>query len=216
MYDLILFDLDGTLTDSKEGIINCVNYALCACGLPERPEEELLCFIGPPLIDSFMEFCGMDRRQASFAVEKYRERFRDVGIYENRVYPGIGELLKALKAHGKTVALATSKPHVFADRILEQFALAQYFDFTTGAELDGTRNAKKDVIQTVLAQFPAAKSPVMIGDRAHDVLGAKACGIPCIGVAYGYAEPQELERAGAGKIVQTVHELQEFLIKYSF
>ena len=94
--------------------------------------------------------------------------------------------------------------------------MAQYFDFTTGAELDGTRNAKKDVIQTVLAQFPNAERPVMIGDRAHDVLGARACGIPCIGVAYGYAGPQELERAGAGKIVQTVHELQEFLIKYSF
>lgn len=213
MYDLLLFDLDGTLTDSKEGIINCVNHALRACGEVERPAEELLCFIGPPLVDSFMEFCGFDREQAECAVKHYRERFRDVGIFENRVYPGIAELLHHLKEHGKTIALATSKPHVFADRILAHFGLAQYFDYTTGAELDGTRNAKKDVIQLVLAQFPDARQPVMIGDREHDVLGAKACGIPCIGVRYGYAKPQELEQAGTERIAGTVEELEKILLK---
>lgn len=212
MFDLILFDLDGTLTDPKEGITKCVQYALRACGVEEPDLDKLMPFIGPPLVDSFMMFYGFGREKALAAVEKYRERFRDTGIYENRVFDGTEPLLKQLKAAGKTVALATSKPHVFARRILAHYGLAGYFDVTVGAELDGTRNEKADVIQEVLRQRPEAKSPVMVGDRRYDVEGAHLCGISCIGVGFGYGEPGELETAGADWIVEDMADLEALLL----
>lgn len=213
MFDLILFDLDGTLTDPKEGITKCVQYALEACGIVENDLDKLTPFIGPPLVDGFMNFYGFDREKALFAVEKYRERFRDIGIFENRVYDGVAEMLKTLKQAGKKIALATSKPHIFADRILERFELMQYFDVTVGAELDGTRNEKDAVIRAVLAQFPDAENIIMVGDRSYDIIGAHACGIPCVGVQFGYAEPGELKKNGADRLAADIKALTEILLE---
>lgn len=213
MFDLILFDLDGTLTDPKEGITKCVQYALEACGIVENDLDKLTSFIGPPLVDGFMNFYGFDREKALFAVEKYRERFRDIGIFENNVYDGVAEMLKTLKQAGKKIALATSKPHIFADRILEHFNLVQYFDVTVGAELDGTRNEKDAVIQAVLSQFPDTENIVMVGDRSYDVVGAHTCKIPCIGVQFGYAESGELEKAGADWLAADISALTEILLE---
>lgn len=211
MFDLILFDLDGTLTDPKEGITKCVQYALSACGVEEDDLERLTAFIGPPLVDGFMDFYGFGREKALFAVEKYRERFRDVGIFENRMFDGVPEMLKSLKASGKKIALATSKPRVFAERILAYYEIAGFFDIVVGAELDGRLNEKEAVIREVLCQCPAAKSPVMVGDRRYDVAGAHICGVPCVGVRFGYAKPDELENAGADWIVADMAELSAFL-----
>ena len=213
MFDLIMFDLDGTLTDPKEGITKCVQYALRACGVEENDLNRLTPFIGPPLVDGFMNFYGFDREKALRAVEKYRERFRNKGIFENRVFAGVEEMLNTLKKAGKTIALATSKPHVFADRILEYYKLMQYFDVTVGAEFDGTRNEKADVILEVLRLCHEADSPVMVGDRSYDVEGAHLCGIPCIGVRFGYAEPDELEHAGADYIAKDIADLTTILFK---
>lgn len=212
MFDAILFDLDGTLTDPKLGITKSVQYALMKMGFTEPDLDKLLCFIGPPLFDSFSEFYGLSPDDANKAVTFYRERFTDTGIYENRLIDGIPKLLAELKDKGKIIALATSKPHVFATRILAHFQLSDYFDITVGAELDGTRNEKKDVITEVLRQLPSGVSPVMVGDRRQDVIGAKSCKIPCIGVRFGYAEENELEEAGADQIAPTVDALYRMLI----
>ena len=211
MYDAVLFDLDGTLTDPKEGITKCVRYALDKMGIKEENLDNLLCFIGPPLADSFKDFCNMTEKDALRAVEYYRERFSEKGILENKPIDGITELLSALKEKNMTVALATSEPLVFARRVLDNFALTQYFDIVVGATLDGTLSEKKDVIAAVLKQLPNAENPVMVGDRRQDVIGAKLCGIPCIGVRFGYAEENELEEAGADKIAATPRELYTFL-----
>lgn len=213
MFDLILFDLDGTLTDPKEGITKSVQYALSACGVEENDLEQLTVFIGPPLVDGFMDFYGFAREKALFAVEKYRERFRDVGIFENRMFSGVAQMLKTLKDAGKKIALATSKPRVFAQRILEHYGIADYFDVVVGAELDGRLNEKDAVIREVLCRCPDAKSPVMVGDRSYDVAGAHICGVPCVGVRFGYAKPDELEHAGADWIVEDMAELSAFLMQ---
>lgn len=212
MYTTILFDLDGTLTDPKEGITKSVQYALSEMGIDEPNLDKLLPFIGPPLVDSFKAFYNMSDEEALSALSSYRERFSKTGIYENAVIDGIPELLSKLKEKGKTIALATSKPIVYAKRILEHFKLAEYFDILTGAELDGTRNAKKDVIAEVLSQLPSNSIPVMVGDRRQDIFGAKSCGLPCIGVRFGYAEENELETAGADMIAENVDELYAMLI----
>lgn len=197
-YDVILFDLDGTLTDSAEGIVNCAEYALNAMGITEPDRSRLLRFIGPPLVDSFMDFYGMSREDALKAVALYRERFPVKGIFENRVYEGIPEALDMLKKAGKRLAVATSKPEVYAKRILEHFELAEYFEAVTGAELSGERNAKSEVIEECLKRLgnPDKGTVLMVGDRKHDVIGAKACGVDCAGVKFGYAEENELENAG--------------------
>ena len=192
MYNAILFDLDGTLTDPKEGITKCVQYALMKSGIEEADLDKLMCFIGPPLVDGFMEYYGMTRDAALKAVEYYRERFPEKGIFENNLIEGVPEMLAGLKAQGKIIALATSKPYVYAEMILKHFDLAKYFDIVVGAEFDGTRNAKKDVITEVLKNLPENSTPVMVGDRMYDVEGAKACMVPCIGVRFGYAEENEL------------------------
>jgi phosphoglycolate phosphatase len=211
MYNAILFDLDGTLTDPKEGITKCVQYALEKMGFYEPEPDRLLCFIGPPLVDSFMEFYNMPREDANKAVEYYRERFTDIGIYENSLIEGIPKLLEKLKEQNKIIALATSKPHVFARRVLEHFGLTKYFDIIVGAEFDGTRNEKKDVIAEVLRRLPKNSAPVMVGDRRQDVIGAKICCVPCVGVRFGYAEENELEDAGADAIAENVDELYKIL-----
>lgn len=218
MYQYILFDLDGTLTDSKIGITTCVQYALHKMGIEEPDPDRLEPFIGPPLIDSFREFYGMNEEEAVRAVEYYRERFSTVGLFENEVYPGIPDLLAELKQKGRKLAIASSKPTVYVKKILEYFSIYEYFDIIVGSELDGTRCRKEEVVEEALEQLSAddkfrKRDAVMIGDRKFDIEGAKAHQIPSIGVNYGYAADNELVEAGADCVVGNVKELSEVLLK---
>lgn len=214
MKKILLFDLDGTLTDPKEGITKCVQYALKHFGI-ESETEELMCFIGPPLVDSFKEFYKMTEDDALVAVEKYRERFRDIGIFENGVYVGISHMLSKCKDMGYIIGLATSKPEEFAIRILEKYELAKYFDEITGSTMDGSRNNKTDVIREAFVRMNITERNIdevlMIGDREHDIIGAKNCGIESVGVNFGYALDGELQAAGADYIVDSVNELEDLL-----
>lgn len=212
MKDILLFDLDGTLTDPKEGITKCVQYALAHYGIEVKDLDELMCFIGPPLIESFQMFYGFTPEKALEATEKYRERYKDIGIFENGIYDGIIELLDACKRAGKKICLATSKPEIFAVRILERYGMAEFFDEAVGSTLDGSINTKDEVIREVFRRLSITTEEekervIMIGDRKHDIIGAKKCSISSIGVRFGYAEEGELEQAGADYIVETVDEL---------
>lgn len=215
-YRILLFDLDGTLVDSKEGVTRCVQYALEAYGIHREPDE-LTCFIGPPLCQQFMAYAGWDETQGQRAVEKYRERYRDTGIYENTVYEGLPDLLHALKQAGYTLAVATSKPEVFARKILRHYHLDTCFEEIVGSELDGHRVAKSEVIEEALCRLHIANNErnavLMIGDRQHDVAGAHACGIACMGVGFGYAPPGELTAAGADYLAETVSDLAARLLR---
>lgn len=209
----IFFDLDGTLTEPSEGITKSVEYALNSFGISVPDRMELCRFIGPPLVYSFMEYYGFSREKADLAIEKYRERFSVKGIYENKLYPGVAEMLSKLKEKGLSLVLATSKPTVFALRILEHFQLVAYFDFVAGAELDGSRDKKGDVIRYALEQTgidPAAV--LMVGDRLHDVEGAKENGIETLGVLYGFGSREELENAGAKLIAETVEDILRLIV----
>ncbi len=216
----LLFDLDGTLTNPKEGITKSVQYALASFGVEEPDLDRLTCFIGPPLVDSFMEFYGFDREKARQAQAKYRERFAEKGIFENQVLPGIPEMLSRLKQAGKVLALATSKPEVFACKLLERYGLAEYFTQTVGSGLDGSLGTKAEVIEEALRRLELSngdrEQARMIGDRKHDIAGAKACGLASVGVRFGYAEEGELEAAGADFIAGTVEELEAFLLDGSY
>lgn len=214
MFDFILFDLDGTLTDPKVGITNCVKYALESFGIKEQDMSKLLKFIGPPLYDSFRDIYGFSHQDANRAVEKYRERFSDIGLFENDILDGAAQMLERLKKSGKTLALATSKPYIFAKRIIDKFGMSEYFDYAVGAELDGTRNYKDEVIREVLSQagFCDLSKVIMVGDRKQDILGAKKCGIASIGVRCGYAEDNELEEAGADFIFENLYQVTDFLL----
>lgn len=219
MMKYILFDLDGTLTDPKIGITSSVQYALKQFGIEEPDLDKLEPFIGPPLRDSFMEFYGFTEAQAEEAVAKYRERFQDIGIFENKVYKGIPQLLKNLKAEGRKLAIASSKPTVFVERILKHFKIDRYFDVVVGSELDGTRDTKEEVVQEALQQLFEGKQPdraetVMIGDRMYDIQGAKAWFLQSIGVTYGYGSEEELRQAGANYVVKSVAQLEELLLEY--
>lgn len=220
MKKYLLFDLDGTLTDPKIGITTCVQYALHSFGIEEPDLDKLEPFIGPPLRDSFMEFYGFTAEQAEEAVEKYRERFRDTGIFENRVYDGIPEMLHTLQSKGMFLAVASSKPQVFVERILDHFDLRKYFTAVVGSELDGRRETKDQVVQETLHQLfgdePVRPEEVyMIGDRKFDVEGARALGIESVGVTYGFGSKEELKEAKADYIVQSVEELEKFLLRGS-
>lgn len=210
-YNVILFDLDGTITDPGIGITNSVAHALKKHGITVEDRAELYKFIGPPLHLSFEEFYGLDGQQA---VEEYREYYRDRGIYENVVYGGVEEMLKKLNESGKRVILATSKPEVFARKILRHFNLTDYFYYAAGANLDGTLTDKAEVIAYALTEGGVTdKSCVlMVGDREHDIIGAKKNGIASVGVLYGYGSREELEAAGADYVAATVGELTEMLI----
>ena len=199
MYQTILFDLDGTLTDPGEGITNSVAYALEKYGIKVKDRTELYKFIGPPLLDSFMEFYGFTEEQAREAIVFYRQYFTTKGMFENQVYEGITELLENLKKAGKRLIVATSKPYEFSVEILKHFDLLKYFDYVSGATLDETRSAKGDIIQYALRQneLENISEIVMVGDRKHDVIGARQNGIDTIGVLYGYGSKKELEEAGA-------------------
>ena len=214
MYQTILFDLDGTLTDPGEGITNSVAHALFRMGRPTESRESLYRYIGPPLHGAFMEFCGFSSDEAHRAIACYREYYRDRGIFENRVYDGIPSLLAALKAAGRMVLVATSKPEEFAVRILEHFGIAQYFDCIAGASMDSSRSKKADIIAYALQRVGVTdvSDVVMVGDREHDVIGARAFGMDSIGVLFGYGSEQELQEAGATHIAGDVACLQQILL----
>lgn len=205
----ILFDLDGTLTDPMIGITKSVQYALKHFNINVEDLNELCPFIGPPLMDSFMEFHGLSEEEAKTAVSKYREYFSETGIFENSLFEDIVKVLEELKKRDKTLMVATSKPAVFADRILEHFKLKQYFDFLGGSELDGRRSKKAEVIRYVLEEnhITDLSQVVMIGDRKHDMIGAMETGIDAIGVLYGYGSYEELEISGAKCIAKTPIEI---------
>lgn len=215
MYQYIFFDLDGTLTNPKEGITKCVQYALRHYGIEEPDLDKLEPFIGPPLIGSFMEFYGLEEEQARGDVVKYRERFKDTGIFENVVYQGIPEMLEELQRQGKLLVVASSKPEEYVLRILERFGLRAYFCEVVGASMDESRTAKADVIREAFARLNITEEMkahiLMVGDRKHDVEGAAACGIDCLGTYIGFARPGELEEAGAVYIAHTVEEMREIL-----
>ncbi len=213
-YKHILFDLDGTLTDPEIGITNSVMYALKKYGIVVNDRSELHKFIGPPLWDSFEKYYGFSKEEAKTAVEFYREYYRDKGIFENFVYDGFNTLLNLLKDNGKNLIVATSKPEVFAKQILEYFDLAKYFTYIAGSNLDGTRVKKAEVISYALesCNITNLSEVIMIGDREHDILGAKKVGIASIGVLFGYGDKKELEQAGADLIVNTVEEIGKILL----
>lgn len=204
MYKYYLFDLDGTITDPGEGITNSVAYALDHFGIHVEDKTTLYPFIGPPLMDSFQRFYGFSEEDADLAVKTYREYYKVKGVHQNLLYPGITEVLKSLKAQGKTVALATSKPEPFARQILKHFGLDRYFDFIGGATLDVSRSKKADVIAYVLdtLQVEDKSQVLMIGDRLHDVVGAKENGLAAMGVLYGYGCLQEFIETGADYVAE--------------
>ena len=210
MQKTILFDLDGTLTDSGEGIINCAILALEHFGLPVPSREEMRVFVGPPLHESFIKH-GVPADKADDAVAVYRSRYIPIGKFENSPYPGIRELLEALKADGHKLYVATSKPEQMSVDILEHFDLAKYFDRICGATMDTSRSSKDAVIAYLLEQNGRADNMMMVGDTKFDVIGAKAHGIPCIGVSWGYGEVSDMVAAGAVNIANTAQELLEML-----
>ena len=214
-YSTVLFDLDGTLTDPKEGITKSIQYGLSKMGIIENDLEKLTSFIGPPLSQSFMEYYNFSKEEAKQTLQFYRERFSVTGLFENEVYDGIEELLKNLKQSNYRLAVATSKPTVFAKRILDHFKLSQYFEIIVGSELDDTRSAKGEVIAEVLKQMNIEDKSqcVMIGDRKYDLIGARENNIDSIGVTYGFGSRQELEDASPTYIVDSVSMLSTIFKK---
>jgi phosphoglycolate phosphatase len=220
MKKYLLFDLDGTLTDPKEGITKCVQYALADQGIEEPDLDKLTVFIGPPLADSFMSFYHMSEAEAETAIAKYRERFQETGIIENMLYEGIPHMLKQLKTQGMHLAVASSKPEIYVNRILEHFKIASYFEVVAGSNLDGSRTKKEEVVREALSRLSVKSGETihmedvyMIGDRKHDIEGAKPLGIECVGVSYGFGSLEELKEAKADYIVKTVPELEKFLLR---
>jgi phosphoglycolate phosphatase len=210
---ILLFDLDGTLTDSRPGIVSGMQYALGVLGLPVPPEEALLRFIGPPTHDAFRELLSSsDPELNARAIGIYRERYGKQGLYENSVYPGVAEGIAALSEAGATLFVATSKPQVFARRILDHFELSGYFKGVYGSELSGERSNKGDLIAHVLTQESLTNDAWMIGDRLHDVRGAKLNGLRSAGVLWGYGSGEELTEAGADATFANMPELVEALI----
>ena len=230
MKKYVLFDLDGTLTDPMVGITTCVQYALAAAGIEEPDLQKLTTFIGPPLKQSFMEFYGFSDEKAEQAVEKYRERFKDVGIFENEVYEGIPKLLSSLKKEGMLLSVASSKPEVFVKRILTHFSIDSYFDAVVGSELDGRRTDKKAVVAealrrlyekdaetaeiegTALLDAAKRKCTYLVGDRKFDIIGAKAEDVISVGVTYGYGSEEELLAEKPDFLAHSVDELKEILM----
>ena len=213
-YKTAIFDLDGTVTDSGPGSMNAIRYAVKKRGLPETSEEVLRSFIGPPLKEQFIKFCGFSEEEGARAVEHYREYYRDRGIFENEVYEGVPELLRELKDAGLTVIMATSKPETFAVTIAEHFEISLYFDFIGGSLMDGRRTKKSEVIEYVLegAGVTDRSTVLMIGDRDYDILGAKEAGVHSMGVLYGYGPREELEAAGADFLVERPEDALAYIL----
>lgn len=218
MYHYIFFDLDGTLTDSKEGILNCLRYALEKMGRPIPPTETLLNFIGPPLQDSYMEYCGFTEEEALEGIRLFRERYAPIGKFENAAAPGMPELCARLKERGFVLALASSKPEEMCVPICEKFGFAPSMAAITGSPPVGDWS-KADVIRETMRRLGLTEADkpaiLMVGDRKFDVLGARECGIDCVGVEFfGYAAPGELAQAGAVAVVRTAEELEAFLLDH--
>lgn len=211
MSKAILFDLDGTLTDSGEGIMNCAKLALEHYGLPIPSEAELRTFVGPPLHESFIRF-GVPAQEADNAIKIYRSRYIPIGKFENHPYDGIRDVLEKLTAAGHKLYVATSKPEAMSIEILEHFDLAKYFTIICGASFDRSRSSKEDVIAYLLSQTGDLDETIMVGDTAFDVIGAKAHGIPTVGVSWGYGKVEDMVAAGAAAIAHTMDELLNFLI----
>ncbi len=216
-YRFILFDLDGTLTDPCEGITNSVLYALNKMDIKVENKEVLKKFIGPPLLESFKNFYGFSEEQSMKALLYYREYFKDKGMLENFVYNGMADVLKNLTERGKRLCVATSKPEPFAEKILEHFNLTRYFEFIAGSNLDGTRAKKNEVIEYALekCKITDRTAVVMVGDREHDILGAKKCSVDSIGVLFGYGSREELENAGATYIAEAVEDIAKIALQSS-
>lgn len=206
----ILFDLDGTLTDSGEGIINCATLALNHFGLPVPDREAMRVFVGPPLDETFIKF-GVPADKTDEAIAVYRSRYTTIGKFENKPYPGVEQMLRRLVKKGHHLYVATSKPEGMSKEILEKFDLATYFDAICGATLDGSRSKKADIITYLLQNTGHAENAVMVGDTAYDVIGAKAHGMPAIGVSWGYGNVADMEAAGAAAIANTMDELFQLL-----
>jgi len=221
MFQYCLFDLDGTLTDPREGITKSVQYGLKGVGIDEPDLKKLEIFIGPPLLDSYMGIYGLDEETAKMAIACYRERFAPIGIFENEIFPGTVNMLKTLKEKGVQLAVASSKPQPFVQKILQHFEIAEYFHVVVGSELDGRRGTKEEVVEEALIQLGVLDMPLterfhtcaMVGDRKFDIQGAKAYGLTGVGVRFGFAPEGELEAEGADYIAETMEELTAFLLK---
>ena len=213
MYRYILFDLDGTLTESGEGITKSVQYALEKLGQPEPDLKKLEVFVGPPLLQQFMKYAGLDEETAVKAVEYYRERYTDIGIFENEVYPGVEDMLDKLRGKGYILAVASSKPERFVKKVLDHFDLTKYFQEIVGSEMNGGRTSKADVIEEALDRLHMAdhrEQVVMVGDKEHDVFGARKAGLQCLAVSYGYGSEEELKNANPLKIADSAQEVLDF------
>lgn len=216
MYQYVFFDLDGTLTDSKEGVLECVRYAIKALGRPVPEAPELLKFIGPPLQDSFMRYCGFSPEESLRALELFRERYVPVGQFKNRPAPGAAEMMARLKGRGFTLALASSKAESQCVPICQRFGFSPYLAAIVGSA-GGRDQSKADIIREAMARLEVSdpRRILMVGDRKYDVEGARACGMDCAGVAFfGYAPPGELEAAGAVTVAGTVAELEAFIMAH--
>ena len=211
-YTTLFFDLDGTLTDSGEGIMNCARLALEHYGIPVARQEALRVFVGPPLRESFLKF-GIPREKIEEAVRIFRARYQTVGKFENFPYPGVREMLEALKNAGKRLFVATSKPETTSVDILRHFELDHYFEIIAGASLDGKRGSKSQVLSYLLERVNGQTDGIMVGDTVFDILGAKALGIPALGVSWGYGDVAEMNAAGAITTVDSPAELTAFLLK---
>jgi len=215
MINCLLFDLDGTLTESGEGIIRSVQYALDKLGIKENDTEQLRRFIGPPLVDSFMRHYSFSREDALKAVEIYRERFGTIGIFENALYPGVESMLRNLKEAGFTLAVASSKPEYYVTQIVDHFKITQYFDEVVGATMDEKRLNKTQVLEETLRRLDLLgrkEEILMIGDTEHDIRGAREHGIECVAVTYGYGEPERIKAEKPLKIVDSVTGLERYLL----
>lgn len=211
-YNTILFDLDGTLTDPKTGIINSVKHALSKLGIEENNMQGLEMFIGPPLQESFRTYYGLDGERLDNAIKYYREHFSTQGMYQNHLYPGIPDLLAGLKDMGKKMGIATSKPTGFAEKIAEYFEIATYFSFIIGSNLDGTRASKAEVIRYILANCLKEEDgrAVMVGDHAKDITGARENNMDSICVTWGYGKTDEIAEAKPTHIFDSVENLMRF------
>ena len=212
-YPYIIFDLDGTLTDSGPGVMNGIVYALERFGIAAPDRAALHECIGPPLRDSFQRLGGFSREKAEEAIEVFREYYGPTGIFENSVYPGVAAMLGELKAAGRTLAVATSKLDVSAYRVLDHFGLSAYFDVVIGSRADGTLSEKVEVLKYALTRLGAdAADALMVGDRKYDVEGAAENGVACMGVLYGYGDREELERAGAICLAETPADIARLIL----
>jgi phosphoglycolate phosphatase len=213
-YKYIFFDLDGTIIDSSEGVTNSVAYALEKYNIKASDKKELYKFIGPPIIESFQKFYGFSKEEANTALKYYREHYKEEGVLENTLYPGIVDLIKALKDDNRTLIIATSKPEVYAKQILEDFGIAKFFTHIAGSTLDGTRLTKSHVMKYAveISDIEDFSKAVMIGDREYDVLGAKEMGLSSIGVLYGFGSRKELEKAGADFIATSAKDIGKILL----